>query len=304
MLYSKTRVAAVACGLAAVLLLVPSASEGGPFDWLCPSSVSPAPSATTFAPPYTAQRISLMPAVGSTTVYSPLAQTVCSPILHTAYSPVAQTCFYTPQTTYRWTYSRIARTSYRPVTAVDPCTGCATTSYEPVSRLSLLPWLHREPVTTYGLTCSTGCAPACTTVCDPCGAPSCCPSTGYGSFEPLSSSGCSAGCVPATTYPAPATGSDPGYGGPSTFKSERPTDSTDVPYQDAPAPDLRPQPGPELNGNPASLEKPKLIHPGGRTASRPVQYATFQQPIPWTPPANTTFGATLDVGGWRASRGD
>jgi len=296
MLYSKTRVALVASGLAAVLFVAPSASEGGPFDWLCPSSVSPAPIATTFAPPYTAQRISYMPVVGATTVYSPIAQTV--------FSPVPQTCYYTPQTTYRWSYSRIERTSYRPVTAVDPCTGCATTSYQPVVRRSLLPWIHRKPVTAYQLTCSSACAPTCTTACSPCG-PSACSSCGvFGSVSALNGSSCPTGCAPVTTYPGPSTSSDPGYS-PQTFKTQRPIDPTQPSGQDAPSPDVLPGPGPELNGNPASTERvraPKLIPPDGRTASRPVRYATYEQPIPWTPPVVTPAGTTLDVGGWRAAR--
>lgn len=295
MLYSKTRVVFVACGLAAVLFVAPSASEAGPFDWLCPSSVSSAPSATTFAPPYTAQRISYMPVVGATTVYSPISQAV--------FSPVAQTCYYTPQTTYRWSYSRIETTSYRPVTTVDPCTGCATMSYQPVVRRSLLPWLHRKPVTAYKLTCTNGCAPARTTACSPCG-PSACSSCGVlGSVSTLDGSSCPTGCAPVTTYPEPSVSSDPGYS-PSTFKTQRPTEPTPSSDQKVPSPDVIPQPGPALNGNPASMEKvetPKLIHPGGRTASRPVRYATYQQPIPWTPPVVTPVRAALDVGGWRAS---
>jgi len=286
MLYSKARIAVAACGLAAVLFVAPSQSEGGLFDWLCPSSWgAPAPSATTYAPPYTVQRISLMPVVGA-------APVVCT--------PVSRTCRYVPQTSYRWTYSRMAVTSYRPVTALDPCSGCATTVYQPVTRTTLLPWLHREPVTTYRLSCSDVCAPICTTVCDPCTPSFCPPSSVVGTVQTVPGSTCPAGCAPITTIPESATTADPGYGG-STFKSERAIDSTDTPDSGASGPDLRLKPSPDLEADPTSMEKPKLISPGSRTASRPFHYATFDGSIRQAARTGTASSPPLDVGGWRAS---
>lgn len=300
MWYSKRRGAAVACGLAAALLLAPSHSEGGLCDWLFPTA-SPAPVATTYAPPYTAQRVALMPLVGTS---------------YTAYSPVAQTCYYTPQTTYRWSYSRVERTSYRPVTSLDPCGGCPTTAYQPVTRLSLLPWLHRKPVTSYQMVCSAGCAPSTTvyspvgsTVCDPTCGSVCGPTCGsYVGVPSISGnvigssvgSGCPSGCVPATTIPGAATTSpslDPGYVPPSTYRTEEGTSPSGASTQGT----LRYLPSSELQRTPSTTEPPALIDPYNRTAAKPIHYATYRQ-ITEAPAANAAPGSALDVSGWHASR--
>ncbi len=279
----KVRVAAVACVLAA-LFLAPSPSEAGLCDWLFPTaSPAPAPAATTYAPPYTAQRVSLMPVVGTAyTAYSPTTSTVCS--------PVGQTCYYTPQTTYRWSYSRIERTSYRPVTAVDPCTGCPTTTYQAVTRKSLLPWLHRKPVTSYRLTSTptSVCSPVCGSACSvSCPAPSV--SSGV-----ITSSGasCPAGCVPATGPISSSPQPDPGYGGaPKTFETPESSGSAS---QGAQSSSYRLPPRSEA---PGSSEPPRLIDPENRSAAKPIRYATYRHTseAPAERPA-------LDVSGWRASR--
>ena len=316
MWYSKVRVAAVACGLAAALLLAPSHSEGGLCDWLFPCA-SPAPIATTYAPPYTAQRVSLMPIVS--TSYSP-----CAPCSYTAYSPVGQTCYYAPQTAYRWSYSRIERTSYRPITSLDSCTGCPTTAYQPVIRRSLLPWLHRRPVMSYRMVCSSGCAPS-TTVCSPVCGSACGPVCGsdcgpvcgsacspYGAVPSISGSvisssvgsSCPSGCVPSTTVPGSVTSSpslDPGYVPPSTFRTEEGAGSSGTSGQAAPGATLRYQPSSDLNRSPISTEPPRLIDPYNRTAAKPIHYATYRQ-LTEVPAANTASGSALDMGGWRASR--
>ncbi len=304
MWYSKVRVAAVACALATALLLAPSHSEGGLCDWLFPWA-SPAPVATTYAPPYTAQRVSLMPIVS--TSYS-----ACSPCSYTAYMPTAQTCYYAPQTAYRWSYSRIERTSYRPITSLDPCTGCATTAYQPVTRRSFLPWLHRRPVTSYRMVCSSGCAPS-TTVCSPICGSACGPVCGSACspYCPVPSisgsvvgSSCPSGCVPATTFPGPVTSSpslDPGYVPPSTFRTEGGAGSSGTSAPGTPEATSRYRPSSDLKRIPSSTEPPKLIDPYNRTAAKPIHYATYRQ-LTEVPAANAASGSAFDVGGWRASR--
>jgi len=311
MWYSKVRVAAVACGLAAALLLAPSQSEGGLCDWLFPCA-SPAPVAMTYAPPYTAQRVSLMPVVST-------SYTACSPCSYTAYMPTAQTCYYAPQTTYRWSYSRIERTSYRPITSLDPCTGCPTTAYQPVTRRTLLPWLHRRPVTSYRMVYSPTCAPSTTVYSPVCGSvcgPVCGPVCGsYGGVPSLSGSvisssvgsSCPSGCVPATTIPGPVMSSprlDPGYVPPSssTFRTEEGTGASGASAQGMPGGTSRYQPSSDLKRSPISTEPPRLIDPYNRTAAKPIHhYATYRQ-ITEAPAADAASRSTLDVGGWRASR--
>ncbi len=203
------------------------------FDWLWPSSPSSTmSSATTYAPPYSAQRVSYLPATSGVSA---------------SYMPTAQTCYYTPETSYRWTYSRITSTSYRPVTTFDPCSGQPVTVHQPVTTKSLLPWLHREPYTTYRLTCtnagvacpspSVTCSPSCVT----------CPTSTFGS-APSSPS-----CAPVTVVPDSASStSDPGYE-PRTYK--RPADSSESPSEEN-GPALQ-GPTPDLNNGPASLRKPQ-----------------------------------------------
>jgi len=295
MWYSKLRVGAVACVLAAALLLAPSPSEGGLCDWLFPTA-SPAPVATTYAPPYTAQRVSLMPVVGT-------SYTACSPGAYTASSPVGQTCYYAPETRYRWSYSRIERTSYRPVTSLDPCTGCPTTAYQPVTRRSLLPWLHRKPVTTYRMVCSPTCAPA-TTVCSPVCSPSCVVPSVSGSVIGTSvGSSCPSGCVPATTVPGSTSGSpslDPGYVPPRTFKTEEGTGTSGASSEGTST--SRYQPSSDVQRTPSTTEPPALIDPYNRSAAKPIHhYATYRRTTE-APASDAASRSTLDVGGWRASR--
>jgi len=308
MLYSKMRMTVVGCGLAAVLLLVPAESEGGLFDCLCPwSSGCATPSATTCAPPYVSQRVALMPVAGV--------------VPATACSPTSQTCYYAPQSTRRWSYSRMSVTSYRPVTTVDPCTGCTRTSIQPVTRKTFLPWLHRKPVTSYRLTCTNACAPTCTTACYPsststwassCAGGACSPlyqRTGIaGTIQTAPGSGCSTGCAPITTIPGAASSAagatDPGYGG-STYKTKRAVEETGASDKASPQPDPGIESGPALNGNPASIERreaPKWTDPQDKTASRPLFYAAYRTLDPKTAPSSTASAPRLDVGGWRASR--
>jgi hypothetical protein len=322
MLYSKMRMTVVGCGLAALVFLMPAQSEGGLFDCLCPwSSGCGASSATTCAPPYVTQRVALMPVVGAPATGCSSVGRSCYYAPTTGCSTVGRSCYYAPQTTSRWSYSRMSVTSYRPVTTVDPCTGCASTVVQPVTRKTLLPWLHRRPVTSYGLNCTTGCAPSCTTACYPSYTSAWSPSCSVGACSPLyqptgivgtirtaPGSGCSTGCAPITTIPqagASATSTtDPAYGT-STFKEKRAIEATDPTGQATPQPDPGIESGPSFNGNPASIqrrERSKWTDPENKTASRPLQYAAYRTLIEKPAATNVSFTPQLDVGGWRASR--
>ena len=300
---SKARIALVACGLVAALLAASAEGQGCFFGCgrsgaapvttysipyagcpspcsSCPVSCSACPVACSYCPaPYSAQRVTLMPWV---------PRVACSPVAQACYAPVMQTCQYVPQTTYRWSYSRISRTRFRPVSAVDPCTGCPTTTYLPVTRRTLLPWLHRRPEVSYRLVCSptyvSSCSPACPPSSTIVSGGSCCP-------------------APVTTVPEGISGApivDPGYASPpATFKTEQgASPSTEgTPQQRL---DLRPEP--DLNTSPTSMERPKLIMPSVKTAALPVRHAGYLRAIE---PAASTPRATrvgLDVGGWRASQ--
>jgi hypothetical protein len=319
---SNLRITVIACGLAAARLVAPPQSEGCLFSWLCGGSCpAPAPVTTYSIPysacatpcsasysacspcaapysacspcavPYSVGRATLMPVVAAPrVVYSPVAQA--------CYSPVSQSCYYAPQTTYRWTYSRISWTRFRPVTAVDPCTGCATTSYQPVTRRTLLPWLHREPVTSYRMVCSPTYASSC--------GPVCAPSCGTGCAPSSTILGAPSYSAPVTTVPGAITstpGVDPGYAPPPTFKTEQGTSPSGPSMGGTQRPQLDLRPSPEVNTNPTSLEQPRLIMPSySKTAARPVRHAGYHRPIDPTPSTGPAMPMALDVSGWRASQ--
>ena len=322
MLYRRTKMTVVGCSLAAVLLLLPAESEGGLLDCLCPwrwcGRTTPPP--TSCAPPYVTQRVSLMPVAPC--------------------SPCSQAYYLTPKSTRRWSFSRMNVTRYRPVTTVDPCTGCAGTTIQPVTRRTLLPWLHRKSVVsyqpTYATGCATGCSPTCTTACYPPSTGGCCPtytSSTYGNtcapscgtgacsslYQPTGIvrtihtapiSSCPTGCTPITTIPQASAGAtittDPGYGSePSTYKSERAGETNGSSDPTRPLPNSGLQNGPSLNGNPASIERherSKWIEPENKTAKRPFRYASYLAPIERPAPISVSYTPQLDVGGWRASR--
>lgn len=287
MLYRKTRAAVAALAAAALLSVGASqsfAQAGWPYPWLLtrPTVTTAAYTpALAYAPAYTTQRVSLWPTAATTTVCDPCATSCVDPC-------AAQTCYYTPEVRNRWSFSRIAYTTYQPVTTYDACTGCPTTAYQPVTRKTLLPWLHREPVTSYRLTCMPV-SPCVTTACDPCG-----------TVFSVGGSSCPSGCVPSTTTtPMPGPSTDPGYPSGSTFKS----DAGDVTPSlqngsGQPSTDYQLRPVPD-DDNPESTQAPSLIRPSGRTAARPVQVATYYKPVALSSPAAQP---ALDTSGWRASR--
>lgn len=273
------------CTLAAALCACPSQGQAGVFDWMCPSSWGSAPSTTTYAPPYSAQRIVASPVSTGVT-----AMTGCTP----------QTCSYTPQTTYRWSYSRMAYTSYQPVLVRDPCTGCASTALQPVARQTLLPWLHRKPVTSYQLACSPVCNTCPTSYnsyaagCDSCGT--------IGTTSSVIGSGCTT-CGPVSNSVAP----DPGYA-PPTYKNQT-NGASGEGTQDRLQ--MKPSEDPNSDAAPneqeaASNQTPRLISPQSQTTARPIRPVNGYYPISLSraggqstqPAGSVRSRPPIDVSGW------
>ena len=270
---SRARGMVLACGMALVLLGMPSSSEAcQALDWIWPWNWCRGPaSTTTFAPAYTAP--------------------VCNPC-------ATQTCSYVPQTAYRSVLRTVPMTTCRPVTCCDPCTGCPVTTYRPIT--SYVRTTQLIPYTTYRRVWSNPCVPCAPCVsCDPCGT-ACGISCGT-SCESVSTvgGGCASCAAPnstpsylSPTAPAlPRNGAPPpqqnGAGAPSTFKSEKPVAE----------PPITPIPDAEIQQN--SLKRPRLIDPENRTTARPIQHAGYFRPVSHeVAPARKP----IDYGGWRASR--
>ena len=244
----KTRNHSLARLVLAAAMFAPGVCQAGLFDCLSPSP-------TTFAPPSTAQRVAWMPAVAS----------ACDPC-------AAPQVTYVPEVKYRWKYSRISRTEYEPVAACDPCSGMPVTTYRPVEKKSLLPWLHREAYTTYrAVPAGYGAAPVsylqspacnpCATICDPCGGTSV-GAAAIGSSCPS--------CVSGSTVISGGTTSDPGYSSGKTFDATPPAGAWSPSDSSGSDSRLKPAPDPATEGKPtgSSGGMPQLIIPTGRTASR------------------------------------
>ena len=103
-------------------------------------------------------------------------------------APACTTCNYVPQVAYRTVYTSVPVTSYRPITTVNPCTGCPVTALQPVTAYRLQPQL--VPYTTY--------RPVMTSCC---GAPT---TVGYAPAPACTTGACGAAVPAATTYYAPA----------------------------------------------------------------------------------------------------
>jgi hypothetical protein len=65
---------------------------------------------------------------------------------------VQRVCSYVPQTNYQVAYRDVPVTSYHPVTTVDHCSGCAWTSYRPVTTCTRQ--AYYVPYTTYRPVCT------------------------------------------------------------------------------------------------------------------------------------------------------
>jgi len=283
MIHSKLSSVAVTFGVMLSLLAVPSAGRAGPFDCLFPSSNT--------SPPMAVQQVSWMPVVGNP----------CD--------PCAQQVTMVPEKKHRWTYSRIPKTTYKPVTTCDPCTGCPVTTYRPETKYSLLPWPHRESYTIYKpvsvpLTSYNPCA---VSTCDPCGG-------GFSSSYISGSLGCSTCATGSTlsgTIGSPAGSAqrrdDPGYSSQKTF-SDEPESSprNDYPSSQGQGTDGDIRPIPDNVPRDTSAELPELDIPRGRTAARPVLPPAQVRAVSWelsaadASPYQPASKPELDVSGWHA----
>jgi hypothetical protein len=95
-----------------------------------------------------------------TAYYAPAAVGTCQPsCCCQAPPPVAacpapcpqQVCSYQPQTCYRTVFQQVPVTVYRPVTTVDPCTGCPQTTMQACTTMTTQ--AQRVPYTTYRQVC-------------------------------------------------------------------------------------------------------------------------------------------------------
>jgi hypothetical protein len=289
MLLKKPCVVAGVAVIAAALFF-PSACQAGLFDCFSPS----APAPLTYAPPYQAQYTAYMPN--------------CDPCNPCAAPQVS----YVPEVKYRWKYSRIERTEYQPVASADPCTGCPVTSYRPVTKKSLLPWLHREAYTTYRPMPYGGATPVSYmqssyqpsyqpsygNPCDPCGF-TCDPCGGTSMAAPSLSSGCSS-CTSGTTVYTDNGSMDPGYSSPSqtTFQSDW------APANTTPERRLRPEADPETeNSDSETTNRPTAMPrleipaiPGDRTASTSrVRTVSYDEPASFSTSGNLYQAAMVII---------
>jgi len=142
---------------------------------------------------------------GTTAYYAPAP--ACCP------QPCAPqpTVAYMPQTCYRTVYANVPVVAYRPMTACDPCTGCARTVMRPVTtymtQARLVPYTSYRPVITANYApacaqpaCGGGCAPAAVAVAAPA------PVQTYAAYapapQPVAPSCCSPSAAPtAVNYP-------------------------------------------------------------------------------------------------------
>ena len=132
-------------------------------------------------------------------------------------APVCNTCNYVPQVAYRMVYTNVPVTALRPISTVNPCTGCASTMMQPVTTYRLQPQL--VPYTTYRPVMSAcGCAPTTVGYAPACATGAC--GTGCATGACGTAVAPTAYYAPAATYApaAPVAPAAPGCcGGGSTF---------------------------------------------------------------------------------------
>ncbi len=194
MCWTSLRRVLMTCCAAAALLSTPTRSWAACalWDWMFGSGQ------TTYAPPYCPPNISTAtaPACGCAP-----AQPACG---CAAVQPACQPCV--PTATYRISYRPVPTVAYMPVVSIDPCSGCAVTTYRPTQT-----WTYRASLVPYP-TYQVGYAPVAVGGCGSCGG--CAPCSGYSS----SYGGCSScatgvsggyvssgGCSSCATPSAPLT---------------------------------------------------------------------------------------------------
>jgi hypothetical protein len=126
---------------------------------------------TTYAPPYAPPNVYVPPAAGCG----------CAPV-----QPVCQPC---APTALRVNYHPVAQVTYMPVVGVDPCSGCAVTTYQPRQT-----WTYRaslDPYVPYQAAYAPIMGFAGCSSCGGCGGCAPCSGYSYGRCSSCASGGCS-----------------------------------------------------------------------------------------------------------------
>jgi hypothetical protein len=200
---------------------------------------------------------------------------------------------YVPETSYR--LERVPRVTYQPVASIDPCTGCSTTAYRPVTTMTIFPRL--VPYTTYRPVYTPAYYAPAAVSCGSCApAPSCGPCGTLGSFG-----SCPGGACGAPSYSGSPGCSSCASAAPSISSEPQATQATPIPktFQEGSEPELRGtlKPIPKTDTQLNSLPAPSLIDPNSRSTARPIREASTVRLISWPQPA-----PAVDDGGWRSSR--
>ena len=226
----------------------------------------------------------------NTTYYQPyVAAYPAAPACNTcnyAAPSACNTCNYAPQVSYRSVFTSVPVTTYRPITMVNPCTGCPSTVVQPVTTYRMQPSL--VPVTTYRPVAAYY-APACPT--GACGGAVAAPvaSTYYAPAVPATP-GCST-CNGGSGY-APTSLGSPGTGVPSLPQGTPvpmadPSSSINTPstFRPSTAAGTVPmaRPIPDLNGASGARNSntvvPPLTAPQDRQTARPREDRVTARPI-------------------------
>ncbi|MCR4412837.1 MAG: hypothetical protein NUV77_10485 [Thermoguttaceae bacterium] len=228
-------------------------------DWLC-SWLQPRGSAvTTYTPPFSSRPVAAAPAVAAPTM-----------------------CSYVPQIAYRTVYRPVPVTTCQAVTACDPCTGCAVTTFRPVTAYTYQAQL--VPCTTYRMVCSTPSAPYAPA------ASACAPYVGLGTSAAVGGAGC-ATCAPSSptlspspTSPAPWS-APPTLPGPVAPSSASGAGSTSILSGGAPSASGSTQPGTATGTTPPAGTPTYAPGPGGTPPAAPVS--------PYAPKPSGSSGGSL-----------
>ena len=158
--WTNTRRVLTACLTVACLLAAPSRSSAACalWDWMFGNGQ------TSYAPPYARPRSALRCQRQHAAARPRRPAAASRPNA----APACQSC--TPTATYRISYRPVPTVAYMPVVGVDPCSGCAVTTYRPTTA-----WTYRASLASYP-TYRVGYAPVAVSAvsCAPCSSCSSC----------------------------------------------------------------------------------------------------------------------------------
>ncbi|MEI8374224.1 MAG: hypothetical protein WCJ35_15485 [Planctomycetota bacterium] len=254
--WTNLRRVMITCCATAVLLGAPRHgwAECALWNWLFGNGQ------TTYAAPYCPPNVYVPTALACGCAPTQCAPTQCAPA-----QPACQSC--TPTATYRISYRPVPTVAYMPVVGIDPCSGCAVTTYRPTRA-----WTYQASLLPYS-TFRVGYAPVGFGSCGSC-APNNGYSASYGGCVPRGMGGCSScntgvssgyvpsnGCSSCASSPVPLSGTP----------LPRPSDMSQPPVASPPltAPSLPATIGPPTAAplTPgSSLEVPKTYGPGATSA--------------------------------------